>query len=363
MIIKLFPDGADGGSSVGDTNKGEAKDTSLGVALAIAAATPGSEGGSSTSDEQKDEDDSKGAVTKSNSTDKSKEDEGQESTESKENEPVEDKPEGETEGDGQDEQEQGEEKEDEGEEKEQTEEDKAREVEEAKRLDKNPRFQELTQKVKELEPLANRMRNVEKWMKDNGVTADEASQALNLVTLLKNPARADEAFKVLEPIFQGLQAARGEVLPPDLQKQVDDGNVSLTLAKELAKARAQKLMNEQTSQERGQHEFATRCAQAVTSWEEATKKTDPDFSRKLPFMISALKARVLENPRSTPEQRVQFCVEIHKEITERLGEFTPKPKPRRSLGTQNGSKVTNKKEPKSTLDVAMEVANRTSLDD
>jgi hypothetical protein len=144
---------------------------------------------------------------------------------------------------------------------------------------------------------------------------------------------------------------------------VDGGNISLPLAKQLAKARAQEFMTKQTREEQGQQQFATRCAQAVTSWEEATKKSDPDFGRKLPFMIDALKARVLANPRATPEERVQFCVEIHKEITQRLGEFTPKPKPRKSLGTQNGSQVKNKKEPKTTLDVALEVANRTPLDD
>jgi len=360
MIIKRFPDGADGGSAADANNTGKNEPTSsLDVALAVAAATSGGEGEGASLQDKKAEGE-EGAVTKNNGTEAIKEDKGEESPKSQENEPVEDKPEGETEGDGQDEQEDGK---DDGEEKEQTEEDKTKEAEEAKRLDKNPRFQELTKKVQELEPLANRMRNVEKWMKDNGVSADEASQALNLVTLLKNPARADEAFKVLEPIIQGLQAARGEVLPIDLQKQVDDGNVSLPLAKELAKARAQKVMNEQTQQSQGQQQFATRCAQAVTSWEEATKKTDPDFQRKLPFMIDALKARVLANPRATPEQRVQFCVEIHKEITERLGEFIPKPKARKTLGTQNGTQARTQKEPKSTLDVALDIARRTPLDD
>src|SRR3546814_17174268 len=92
------------------------------------------------------------------------------------------------------------------------------------------------------------------------------------------------------PFVQSLQALAGQVLPPELQQQVEQGALSEAHARDLARLRATNEARETASRQasevaaRQQAEQSHRAtapahaqgaAQAVSAWEEAWTQYDP----------------------------------------------------------------------------------------
>lgn len=149
----------------------------------------------------------------------------------------------------------------------------------------HPRFKQLVSQVKQYKADAQQFRQVTDFLQAQGMTPDEAADALILRAEMKhNP---QEAWKKLKPMVQQLLIEAGEVLPADLMQQVREGRLTKEHAAEISRLRAnqgiQQKMTERQRQEAEQQRQAehVRSVQtAVAQWENAVKQRDPDYARK-----------------------------------------------------------------------------------
>jgi hypothetical protein len=172
---------------------------------------------------------------------------------------------------------------------------------------KHPRFQQLLREKKANQADAERYRNVEGFLRQHRVPAEEASQALTIAALLRNdPVKA---WQTLKPIVQQLLVDAGEVLPQDLKGRVESGELTVEAANEIAKERAsrtsverrQKTAEEQQEEDRAKaHVDSLRTA--ANTWDAERKAKDPNFEAKRQKIMKELAwIHTTEGKADTPE--------------------------------------------------------------
>lgn len=150
---------------------------------------------------------------------------------------------------------------------------------------KHPRFQQLLRKSKTYEQDAKRYQNVQGFLDNAGLNAEEAADGLTSMALMKtNPV---EAWKRIKPVIQKLLVAAGEVLPEDLQTMVKEGKMDHNAALEVSRSRAavnathvQRSFEQQRSERRQQQDAATALSTAANDWQADRQKKDPNFDKK-----------------------------------------------------------------------------------
>lgn len=158
---------------------------------------------------------------------------------------------------------------------------------------KHPRFQQLLKQRDSLKGDAERYKNVENFLRQNNVAAEEASQALTIAALMKtDPVKA---WAQLKPMVQQLLIDAGEVLPQDLRGRVEAGELTQEAANEIAKERAGRTSVErrhetsQQEQERTRREaFVNGLRGEATTWEAERTAKDPNFAAKKPLIMKEL---------------------------------------------------------------------------
>lgn len=158
---------------------------------------------------------------------------------------------------------------------------------------KHPRFKQLIEQRNSFRADATRYRNVQTFLDNNGLGAEEAADALVVAGLLKtNPT---EAWNRLKPIVQSLLQVTGEVLPQDLAQRVQSGEMSHEAALEVSRARAsvESQRRYQTfEQQRGERlrvqEHTQACVGAAEAWETDRRTKDPNFEAKQPLLMKEL---------------------------------------------------------------------------
>lgn len=143
------------------------------------------------------------------------------------------------------------------------------------------KLQEYEAKVKNAEPVLKQHEYHETFLKQYGISQEQFTAAMNFLALQNtNPA---EALKVLKPTLESLQAFDPNVLPADLTKRVDDGELSEAAAREISQLRVQARGGEFQSKmtAKQQAEQAQRSLdQSVMDWDMGRRQTDPDFRPK-----------------------------------------------------------------------------------
>lgn len=156
-------------------------------------------------------------------------------------------------------------------------------------FNKHPRFQQLLRKAKENEADAVRYRNVDTFLKQNHLDAEEAADGLRIMALAKSdPAKA---LSELKPFVQKLLVAAGEVLPDDLKARVQSGEMPAAAAQEVSRSRAQLEIQRQAQEQaelRRQQEAAAAQTNALRdtalSWASDRDAKDPAFQQKYPLL-------------------------------------------------------------------------------
>lgn len=210
---------------------------------------------------------------------------------------------------------------------------------------KHPRFQQLLRKSKTYEQDATRYRNVEGFLANNGLVAEEAADALIVAGLLKtNPV---EAWKRLKPIVQNLLVAAGELVPDDLAPRVQAGELTRDAAIEVARSRAavesvqrQQTFEEQQRAEREKRSLETAIQSEVSSWEQDRRAKDPNFEAK----TKLLRAEVLDLQRTegvpnTPAGVRAQLEKAYKAVVLPVAPPAPAPQPKTPIrpGTDPGN--------------------------
>jgi hypothetical protein len=196
---------------------------------------------------------------------------------------------------------------------------------------KHPRFRQLLKQRNEFKDGAERYGNVERFLKQNGVSAEEASQALTISALLKNDPV--QAWQTLKPIVQKLLVDAGEVLPQELKARVESGELTVEAANEIARERAsrtsierkQKTTEEQREEER-QTAHINSLRDAANTWAAERKAKDPNFEAKELAIKKALNWIITtEGKADTPEGVRKQCDAAYKEVSSSF--VIPRPKP------------------------------------
>ena len=219
----------------------------------------------------------------------------------------------------------------------------------------HPRFKQLVSQVKQYKADAQQFRQVTDFLQAQGMTPDEAADALILRAEMKhNP---QEAWKKLKPMVQQLLIEAGEVLPSDLMQQVREGKLTKEHAVEISRLRAnqgiQQKMTERQRQEaeqRQQVEHVRSIQTAVAQWEMGIKQRDPDYTRKEADLMKEV--LWLQKTQGVPKDAVgarKQLQEAYDAVNKRLA---PAPKPARTPVPQGRvASGQTTAAPKSMLDV------------
>lgn len=181
-------------------------------------------------------------------------------------------------------------------------------------FNKHPDFRRLVRKKNEFRDQAKayeqdaiRYQNVQSFLDQHGVEAEEAAELLLIGGLMKtNPA---EAWKRAKPAIQQLLIAAGEVLPNDLVSRVQAGEMSQEAALEVSRTRAMQQsmttmqsFEAQRRQQQQHMEAVNSLRQTANDWETDRRAKDPNFEAKMPLIMREVAyLQRVEGVPNTPE--------------------------------------------------------------
>lgn len=236
-------------------------------------------------------------------------------------------------------------------------------------FNKHPRFRELVREKNtykaqavEYEADAKQYRDIQSFMQNAGLTAEEVAEGLALMAQMKtgDPAKAYEALhKKVETLAQ----AAGKKLPQELEERIEQGYVDRETAQQMyqrqVQAERQAALAQSQLQQRSYQDAQTQVvniANAVQAWEQQTKVTDPDFEIKVDLVKDRVRAHVAANGMpKTPDEALKVTKEAYESVTQVLRRAQgPKQSMRPAVGGKvNGSAAP---EPRNLLDVIRQVS-------
>ncbi|QDP64095.1 MAG: hypothetical protein Unbinned2301contig1004_21 [Prokaryotic dsDNA virus sp.] len=233
-------------------------------------------------------------------------------------------------------------------------------------FNKHPRFQKLLAERKTFQADAQRYQNVQTFLDEQGLGAEETAELLTLGGLMKrNPA---EAWQRMKPTIQKLLVAAGEVLPEDLQSRVQNGEMSRDAAMDVSRSRMRvqsternQTWEQQRAQSRQQQDRAAAITTAVSTWEQDRRTKDPNFDAKMPALQKEIAwLHTTEGKPNTPEGvKAQL-----KKAYDAVAAAAPAPaapsQRRQPIAPVRGGQVAGnaRTEPTSTLDIIRAARNR-----
>jgi hypothetical protein len=208
-----------------------------------------------------------------------------------------------------------------------------------------------------LEPRAKFYDDVNNFVHSNKLTQAEFDEGLKIIALINRDPKA--AYEALKPIYANLQRHMGEILPPDLQEQVDDGRVTPELAAQLVAERSQRELLEarQTQdyqvqqQQRADQDFEQRRLTAVKvigDWEAGQRSADPEYARKAQAITDRATIMVQHEMPATAEALLDVMNRAKTAVDKQF------PAPRRPLNPVNVPSANGqmRQEPKTALEAA-----------
>jgi hypothetical protein len=231
-------------------------------------------------------------------------------------------------------------------------------------FNKHPRFRELVREkntykatLAEYESDAKQYRDIQAFMQSNGLSAEEVANTLGMMAQMKSGDPA-AAYELMRQRMEELALAAGKKLPQELEERVEQGFVDRETAQQLyqkqVQAERQAALANNQLQQRTYQDAQTQVvsiANAVQSWEQSTKVTDPDFEIKVDLVKDRVRAHVAANGMpKTPDEAVKLTKEAYESVTQVLRRAQgPKQSMRPAVGGKvNGSAAP---EPRSLLDV------------
>jgi len=237
------------------------------------------------------------------------------------------------------------------------------------------RIEHLTKEVKErdtkladLTPKAEKFDQIQRFVDDAGLSKDDVNTGFDVMRNLKTDPF--KAYEQLRPIMDQLESIVGVRLPEDLQQAVQQGQLTEAHARELSRSRNQATVTQQQLDRTTQQRAATErrqaienqvndVASAVTEWENATGKNDPDWKLKQPRITELVELEVMRRQAKEPayfpskEEAIAISKEALAKVEKELKGLRPA---RRSVSTtpsaDAGSTRTTAATPKTMLEAA-----------
>lgn len=219
----------------------------------------------------------------------------------------------------------------------------------------------------DLEPLQTKAQNFDTlsgYLVENGISAKEANNALEITRLIKTKDYG-RALEIMEPMVAELRRSTGGVLDPDLQNDVRLGHLPQARAFEIQKSRASETVNTEREQDRAAREdqkrqddarqqqtaFVGSVARAADDWAKQQAETDPDWNQKSDLVADALGTIIAKEgfPKSTKDA-VELSKRALAEVEKRIARIAPKPKHIARPQQPGGASPSQPAEPKSALE-------------
>lgn len=228
----------------------------------------------------------------------------------------------------------------------------------------HPRWKEVIGENRELRPLADQQRQIQSYMAENGLTAEEVAEGFTIMSALKSrdPKLLGEAREYFAKSLSALDGLLGQgTLPADLQEKVDTGLIDEETALEVAQSRATAKLSESQVTERQERDsqaqvesdaraLAQTMGAAVEKWETGIKASDPDYPKKAALVETTARAIVQRTgkPPRNAEEAVKLAEDALKEVNQHFKGLTPTKRPIRPA--PSGSSKPTVAEPKTLLD-------------
>lgn len=199
---------------------------------------------------------------------------------------------------------------------------------------------ELRKQLELVQPDIVEQQKLRQFMEENHLQNEHVGSLLQFGAALRQ-GDLEKAKRIMEPYWVAVNQGLGEILPDDIKRQVDEGLVDESVARELARTQAenQRLRNTlgETSRERDervQAEARMTIAQATTDWETEVRAKDPDYSAKADTVREFAKAIIAERglPR-TPQEARAWSQEALDKVNKTFARFRPAPEPTRRSPT------------------------------
>ena len=240
----------------------------------------------------------------------------------------------------------------------------------------HPRWKEVTaqrdeykQQLDTVKPVVEAHQKVAQFCEANGITPQEYNEVLEMAALSK---RDPIAFhNKLKEVVAKMATEAGDALSPELQKAVDDGEMTLAWAQKLARKEAQeklaqrnvKMSVEQRAAD-AQKNFRQQVSNSLVQWKNSTAGTDPDFvegSPKFRVFMSELSSAMAQADVKTPADAVALAVKSYETANEILGRVVPKNGATRKPLSSTKSSTTAPKIPKTIAEVVRATAAKHGL--
>lgn len=223
---------------------------------------------------------------------------------------------------------------------------------------KHPRFQQVLAERRAFREDAERYQNVQNFLVQNNLNGDEAAELLTIGGLMKTNPR--EAWLRARPVVEKLMIAAGELLPPDLDQRVQQGDLPADDAYALSTARAaaesqqrQYAWQQQLLEQERQRAVSGALQTAASMWEGGQRAADPAFEKKLPLLRKELVYMQSQEGKPTDAAGVKSQLDrALRAVNEQFRLYTPPaPKPAKQPITGGTGAVNGAAKPKSVMDL------------
>lgn len=194
-------------------------------------------------------------------------------------------------------------------------------------------------------PIIENAKGLNDFMSKTGLSGENVSELLTLGAMIRNPSTMRQARERITGILGKLDEALGEKLPTDLQKQVDDGDLTLEAARDLSRTKADKKLAEQTAanertradgivKQQADRDAEQRQQQAAQAIETSVNKrvvllskSDPDFTLKQDTLLREVKLLIADRkgkPYANVEEALADVDKAYKSTNEIHSKFAPR---------------------------------------
>lgn len=224
------------------------------------------------------------------------------------------------------------------------------------------KYRDASEQLEKANVDAGYYRQFTNFLETNGLDQDDANNLFRIGALMKNDPFA--ALEAITPFYHQLLETTGQILPPDLLQQVQQGYLTKAHALEISRSRAmgkvapalqqehQQREQQRTSRQQGQN--AASMQSAIANWEQNWSKQDPDYSVKKDRVLDRLELMLARAQREnklpqTVEQAVALANKAKKDVEAEMRQFKQKKPVSMVDGGNNNS--SHLPEPKDTRDV------------
>lgn len=202
--------------------------------------------------------------------------------------------------------------------------------------------------------------SLQSFMQESKLTNEDVAETLHIAGLFNSDPK--QAAALLEKKLQTLHRLTGDVLPEDLQEQVEVGEISEARAKEIAELRVSNARTQQQYQEltqaqqqeqmqRQQQQVRSAMATAADTAQQELVNSDPDYERKAPWVRKELQLLIQAEKPQTAEDAARLVKQAHSNVTKELAKLAPKPQVRPGPSSAQGRGSSNAtREPSSMAD-------------